>query len=213
MCEHLEAVTRGGRHKRARKNHGCPGGCSPAAAIQQLVRNQPRFIDSQDEVEYTSSEQMANLLCPLCCGVLDQPVELACDRLVCASCCCRWIEVSGEVGCPCCYDHHLDHLTVRRPTAVIYDLLGSMKLSCSNCHRTATAQQYKLHQESHCHGHYEVSSLSRVSARDILQRPTTAPTLPVERRVAEHLMRRLLSESGDTSVLQIPTRGQVSNLP
>ena len=97
--------------------------------------------------------------------------------------------------------------------AVVCDLLGSVKLSCSNCHTTATARQYKLHWESHCPGHYEVSSPSRVSARDILQRPTIATTLPVERRVAEHLVRWLLSESWDTTVVQIPTRGRVSSLP
>ena len=158
---------------------------------------------------YSTPDQTANLLCPLCCGVLSQPVELACGNLVCANCCCKWIEVSGDVSCPCCYHHQLDNLTVGLPSAVVYDLLGAMKLSCSSCHQITTAQQYRVHRDSDCRGHYEVSSPSRVSARDILQRPATAPTLPVERKVAEHLVKRLMLESEDT-VVRIPTRGQVS---
>ena len=155
-----------------------------------------------------TTDQTSTLLCPLCCGVLYQP-ELACGSLVCASCCCRWVEVSGQVSCPCCYQHHIHDLTIALPSAIVYDLLGDLKLVCSNCKMTTTARQYKLHLASHCQG---LASPSRVSARDILQRPTTAPTLPVERRVAEHLVRRLLIES-ESTVVKIPTRGQVHVIP
>ena len=172
--------------------------------------DQPHFVESSDVV-YTT-DQTSTLLCPLCCGVLNQPIELACGSLVCASCCSRWIEVSGQVSCPCCYQHDLHDLTIALPSAIVYDLLGDLKVVCSTCKMTTTARQYKLHLASHCQGHYELASPSRVSARDILQRPTTAPTLPVERRVAEHLVRRLLIES-ESTVVKIPTRGQVHIIP
>jgi len=63
----------------------------------------PSFVDATEEVV---PEQTTNLLCPLYLRVLDKPVELACDSLdslVCASCCCRWIELSGKVSRPCCW--------------------------------------------------------------------------------------------------------------
>ena len=66
-----------------------------------------------------------------------------------------------------------------------------------------------LHKKSQCQGYYEVSSPPQVTAQHILQRPMTAPTRPVEKQVAQHLVRRLMSEINDT-VVRIPTRGQVN---
>ncbi len=156
------------------------------------------------------SEQATCLLCHLCSEVVSQPVELECESLVCASCCCRWIQVSGGASCPCCYHHRLDDETITLPSAVVLDLPGTLRLSCTKCSRTTTARQYRKHREGDCQGHYEVTSPFLVTAENILQRPVTAPTQPVERRVAEHLVRRLMSESGD-SVIRIPTKGQVRN--
>ena len=52
-------------------------------------------------------------------------------------------------------------------------------LHALKCHKTTTAAQYRLHKKHQCQGYYEVFSPSRVSAHHILQRPMTAPTLPV----------------------------------
>ena len=79
---------------------------------------------------------------------------------------------------------HTSTVTVGLPSTVVYDLLGAMKLLCSSCHEITTACQYRLHKGSDCQGHCKVSSPSHVSARDILQRLTTAPTLPVEKKLA-----------------------------
>ena len=89
---------------------------------------------------------------------------------------------------------------------VVQDLLGTLRLSCTKCHMTTTAAQYRLHKNSQCQGHYEVSSPSQVTAQHILQRSIAAPTLPVEKQVAEHLVRRLMLECRDR-VVRIPTRG------
>ena len=91
----------GGQNKRGRKGRGRPAGyTSPAEAvghIKRLVRDAPLYVDqSVEEVTYVS-DQTASLQCLLCCGVVNQPVELACSNLVCASCCCNWIKVSGQV--------------------------------------------------------------------------------------------------------------------
>ena len=159
-------------------------------------------------MEY-DSDQTKNLLCPLCSGVLNQPVELACGNLVCANCCCRWIHLSGGLACPCCYQHQLDSLTVGLPSGVVYNLLGDVKLVCKACKQTTTAAQYRLHKESQCKGHYEISP-SRISAQEILSRPVTAPTQPVE-NVAENLVRRLMAEN-EEKIVKIPTKGQVRGL-
>ena len=48
-----------------------------------------------------------------------------------------------------------------------------------------------------------------MSVHDILEKSPTTPTIPVEKRVAESLIRRLMAESRDESVIRVPTRGQV----
>ena len=64
-----------------------------------------------------------------------------------------------------------------------------------------------LHKESQCKGHCKISSPSHISAQEILLRPVTAPTQPVE-KVAENLVRRLMAENEDR-IVKIPTKGQV----
>ena len=56
--------------------------------------------------------------------------------------------------------------------------------------------------------HTRYTTISSPSLEDILSAPGTAPTLPVERRVAEKLVRRLLAESEDNTIT-ISTGGQV----
>ena len=142
----MDIITKGGgQNKLARKNRGRPSGCSPSATIEhirRLVHNQPSYVDSTDEVEYLQ-EHVANLLCPICCDILKQPIELSCGRLVCAHCCCRWIELSPKPSCPGCYTHELDNLTIGLPSAVVYELLGALKLVCGTCKQKTTAAQTK----------------------------------------------------------------------
>ena len=76
-----------------------------------LHTTHPPYVDSTDDVQYLP-EHVANILCPICCDILKQPIDLACGSLVCAHCCCRWIELSSKPSCPACYTHELDNLTI-----------------------------------------------------------------------------------------------------
>ena len=96
-----------------------------------------------------------------------------------------------------------------RPSPVVHSVLGNLRLQCNKCRHVTTAQEYRQHKESRCEGHQVPVSPSRISARDILQCPTTAPVLPVEKRVAEHLVRRMLTET-EGGILKIPTQGLVN---
>ena len=71
-----------------------------------------------------------------------------------------------------------------------------------------TAARYWLHKESQCKEHYKFSSPSRIRARETLSRPVTASTQPVEKKVAENLVRRLVAGNEDR-IVKIPTKGQV----
>ena len=47
-----------------------------------------------------------------------------------------------------------------------------------------------------------------MSVHDILEKSPTTPTIPVEKRVAESLIRRLMAESRDESVKEFQPEGR-----
>ena len=118
-------------------NYCCLQGC-PVPSFSRIFLDETHCgrLHSMFEVslvvEYLP-EHVANLLCLICCDVLNEPIELACGSLVCALCCCTWIELSSKTSCPGCYTHELDNLTISLPSAVVYELLGALKLVCSTC--------------------------------------------------------------------------------
>ena len=195
------------QNKKARRNRGRRSDQSPAAVMQHvhsLVLAIPSYSIPDASAVYCSTP--SSLLCPLCLPVLEQPVQLPCGALVCATCLCKWLGVSGGRSCPCCYQHDLDEHNITLPSPVVNDLLRDQRLRCQECGHTTTAGQFSEHRGSLCQGHFERTSPSCLSVRDILDRPTTAPSLPVERQMAAHLVRRFLSSE---RVVTIPTRGQV----
>ena len=129
--------------------------------------------------------------------VLQQPVQLGNDNLVCAPCCCGWLEDSSQEDRIAC--------SLQAAPRVVIKVLASLKVVCNSCKKQTTAEQFDLHKNSKCTAHYLVTS---PTVDDILFKPSTAPTDPVERRIAGNVVRRLLAES-DSNTIQIPTHGPV----
>ena len=67
---------------------------SPPPTIKHPI--QPRLSATQ------ILSVVSELECSICLGVLTQPMQLPCDRLVCATCLFEWIHVAAA-RCPCCY--------------------------------------------------------------------------------------------------------------
>jgi len=77
---------------------------------------------------------------------------------------------------------------------VVQDLLGTLRLSCTKCHMTTTAAQYRLHKNSQCQGHYDISSPSQATAQHRHSSEVNCDTNSTCRiKVAEHLVRWLTS--------------------
>ena len=202
-------LSKGGRRQsKGRKCRGRPTASSPTAVIRHVQEiPSPALIDAGEKENLTFCDKLPeSLVCPLCCSVVDQPVELACNNLVCASCCCKWIQHKAGVECPCCNDHTLSTDTVKCPSPVVIELIGGMRVQCSNCTEETTVAQYSAHRSSLCRSY---STPLQLSVRDILEKSSAVPTLPVEKRVARNLIQRLMTESSDP-VIKVPNiRGQV----
>ena len=215
ICEHIETISKGGRRRKQRKNRGRPTGTTPASVIHYVKQLVPPNSTKHDNVTYISDLPQA-LTCPLCHSTLSQPVELQCDRVVCASCCCKWI-VSNSLQCLCCSAHHLEEDNIKMPPSIVINLLADLKLQSNKCGSITSNRDYPTHNctvpstqlhstEDHNTGS---QSPSRLSARDILNRPLTKPTQPIENLVAECLVRRFMAESSEP-IVRVSTRRQVN---
>ena len=91
-------------------------------------------------------------------------------------------------------------------------ILGGQLVECPRgCNRTVKAENYNSHIQSQCQAFFEHSVLSpsRTTIRDLLDRDRESATTPTEKRVAQHLIKRLMAENEEGQLLQLPTRGQV----
>lgn len=166
----------------------------------------PSFYTGSIPSAHTNRETQ----CTICQHTLDRPVELGCGNLVCLACITRSL-YSGCEGCPCCHVAQLQEHTTT-PSKVTMAVLGGQLVECpKGCNRTVRADQYQQHLSSKCQEFYEHStySPSRTTLSDVLGKDTSTPTTHTEKRVAQHLIKRLMAESQDKALLQVPTRGQV----
>lgn len=88
---------------------------------------------------------ISELNCPICLSVLRQPIQLPCDRLVCAHCLTEWIHLRGSV-CPCCYNTIPLECTQLKPASIMVQLLlHDVMVSCASCKRNVKAIDYDTH--------------------------------------------------------------------
>ena len=114
VCQHFELLQKGGRPKKAAQHiNGRPRHDSPRYCIQHIRKvAPPAFMPAHHtDVEVCSEHQVVDLgelECPICHDTLQRPVELVdCCTMVCADCCCTWLENSTNTNCPCCHSDHL----------------------------------------------------------------------------------------------------------
>ena len=184
VCEHLESVAKpAGKRRRVTRNVGRPSKDSPAYIINKLKELAPPPVISSPRNTYTYIDHSPHLQCHLCLSVLDQPVDLGCDILVCASCCIQRLKVSDDATCPVCSNHNLSECNVRASSAVIINVLSTLKVSCTQCNRQTTASVLDSHMQSNCSGHFDRTP----SVAEILSLPVSAPTLPVEKKISRKI--------------------------
>lgn len=156
------------------------------------------------------------LCCPICTFLLNGPVQLSCGAIICLPCCKSWVNhrPSGSMAtCPCCYDHLFNSSEVHSPPPLIASLMEGLLVHCGRgCGRVVRLASYRKHLDSRCRSHYDmdIHSPSRMTIKDVLSKPASTPASAVEKKVAEHLVKKMLDESPDTKVVKIPTRGQAS---
>ena len=195
------SVTKGGRkNKKLAKNRGRPQEDSVPAVIRHIRALAPPTHTPLDSDCY--SELAKSLQCPLCLDVLHQPIELTCGAMVCADCCCQWLQHNDKLDCPCCNGHSMNKDGIKSPTPIVLNLLAELPVTCTTCKVATTAREYGQHK---CRLQQTSPPLT---ISDLLATSTSTPTLTVEKQVAGRLVKRILAET-EGNIIKVPTKGKV----
>ena len=101
--DHFHTLIRGGGwNKKEATSRGRPQGKSTQLWLQSIAPASFFFPDSPLLTYDHSSYSLQGIHCDICMEILEQPIQLECDHLVCLHYCCTWLEVSHAKSCPCC---------------------------------------------------------------------------------------------------------------
>ena len=207
ICNHLKSFTSGGREKKTAKKRGRPSDSDRATTIMSVKEVQPSsFYPPGLPPQYSGVH--SSLKCCVCLEVLNRPVLLPCNELVCGPCCSQWVAVSGGVSCPCCHGCCMDTEGVRKPPSAVMYMLGGLTPSCKECQQPVQAAQYLRHLKSKCGTDVLAASPSTLTVADILATPTITPPTAIEKKAAGKILKRLMLQDS-TATIKVPTSGQV----
>ena len=148
------------------------------------------------------ADTITEAICSACHHILHQPLELACGHHICCGCLQTQLQETHQLQCPeCRADHPIDLASVCPPPSVLVSLLPQLPVNCPSCNGRVRAENFDEHHRSGCKVHLSIEVSS------FLQ-PLTTPTTDLERNVASNVVRRMMHERGDNSVV-VSTGGKV----
>lgn len=208
ICTYFMSCTSGGREKKTSKKRGRPSDVERGNMIESIKEAQPPSFYPPGLVPQYSGVHNS-LKCPVCLEVLNRPILLPCNELVCGPCCSQWVAVSGRASCPCCYSCCMDSQKVREPPYAVIQMLSGLMLSCNKCQQPVQAAKYLQHLNSKCGTDVITTSPSKMTVAEILATPTITPPTPIEKKAVGKIIKRLINQDS-TAIIKIPTSGQVS---
>ena len=149
---------------------------------------------------------LKELYCPICCDILQSPIELVdCRAVVCAECCCSWLQHCDETSC---YSDHLKDFSTT--SKLVVSLLGGLCVICGECGRCVRMEDYSQHTDGGCKTHHN-SHPHDTSVEGVLSQPVTTSLTTVKLKLQSKLTRHSLAASLEENVLRINAGGQVCN--
>ncbi|KAL5496438.1 hypothetical protein EMCRGX_G012721 [Ephydatia muelleri] len=145
----------------------------------------PKVVCHRKEPQLASTQVLSVmdlLTCPICKGMLSQPLKLHCNAVLCAKCIADSIATSASTQCPCCEGAvNLVPGSVQPAPDLTQRLLCDVMVSCDTCNRDVRAGDYDSHE---CH---------RLGV--------------IEEQCTSKVIRRILSENTKDNIIQIKTGG------
>ena len=146
--------------------------------------------------------------CLKCKCILNQPLVLKCQHIICLDCCIYHFKESMTPTCSICQTW-LESDDIKCPQPVILHALESILVICpGRCRRPIKYGDIKKHDCSK-----DKSCSSQVTLEDVCNTRVDKTPTEIEWRALGHLAKRLMKSSsiyGDENSILVPTGGQVS---
>ncbi len=212
-CDLFSRQCQGGRPRKEQKTRGRPGAASThtywrtinSLGVHVFRATMPLALS---RFHTSSAVSIEDFQCPVCCNVVDGPVQVSCGALVCGSCLVTCVEEHCE-QCPCCRgDHSISPDSLRAPPEVVTKE-GSLAVECvrPGCHCVVRLDSLAKHLEENCN--YTPPLQRDATLGEVLSQAADTPATHLEKQVASKIVQRMLSESPDDTAIQLPTGGQV----
>ena len=155
VCQHYSTFHTGGRPKKVKRTPGRPSMISIKCCIDRVREIAPPPLKQLEDQSHICRAHLhlplAELSCPICKDVLNQPIQLVtCRSIVCAECMCDWLQHQDQLTCPCCYTDHLkDFNTLQQAPSLVVSSIGSLCVVCGQCHNHMKLTTYGDHYGAH----------------------------------------------------------------
>ena len=204
-CRHFRSLSEGGRPK------GAPRGRPPSAIESLLSSAHPSWGDLHPlSLERFSPPShtvlLSDLQCNKCQCIVNRPVMTECSNLLCCTCAVEILQ-HREI-CPACRCHHT--APPISAGAVVVKVVGSLLVHCATCGSSIELKKMKEHLLSNC-SQVLPPSPSQLTLGQMMACSADTPASDAERKLATALVKRISLSSSTSSVLTLPTAGQVKS--
>ena len=153
-CKRCNEMKMGGRPKKDGKNRGAPvhnSYINICMHIHKIAMPKLYHTDIRLHATQTISLAQSDFMCSICCKVLNSPLRLSCNHLVCRSCLQTRIETSKSTQCPSCDKYHLLTCTdITTIDSVHYKVISSLHTICNQCEAIVQLGDTQKHLSSGC---------------------------------------------------------------
>ena len=223
ICALRQEQPKGGRP--SKKGKQSAGSTQPGSQIRHLMQlatlvAPPSSIPSGFRsdaltdafvVPLPKSQTKDDFICPKCQCILNQPLLLKCQHIICLSCCTGHFQDNLMPTCPAC-NIMLSPEDISCPPPIILHALQSLRIRCpGTCSRHIDYGELIQH-DCACVTKDGTASPSQITLRDIHNTSVTKTPNKLELQILGHLAKCVMQSSstyGDKNSIQIPTGGQV----
>ena len=245
-CSRYNQKAKGGRPKKRTRRSNDPVSITSSELLQHTGSLLPQLPSLKSQKALHPNRFMPPLppvslddfTCPVCCMVLDQPVETVCGHIVCQCCLSKWLHVCDHAkpSCPCCPTQLNITSDIKPVTRVVQNILAGLQVKCDHnrCSAVMDLANLRQHMERCSPDHAAQvlicsppllvpsdvppsappSGASTPSLKSIIESPLDKPPSAEELRAFTHVAKRMMNAKGGESEeftpdLQLPTGGQV----
>ena len=214
-----------GRPSKSKGKSGRPCDGSNQSIANRILREAPPSMKAAGPLSPSrflppTAVSLSDLQCSLCSCIVDKPVQTPCGKTVCGVCISmaisKCVSLESYTCTSCSGVHTISDASYPAAPDLLIKVLGELLLTCdiASCSEVVALKNLKTHVQSGCKATLPTFSPSKLTIGQIVSRSLTSPPTAAERKAATSVVKRLMSSPPgplhSSSVVKLPTAGQVS---